>query len=109
MARLASSRTSTSSLTAAASGRCEDVQAAGNRFKTEGFRGGGMDAETEVDMGQDAMTATYTFADPDPENFKLVGLSTGNSVRTTAAARSSVTRMARALRWSWKWAAASRS
>lgn len=53
-------------------------------LKTEGFRGGGMDAETEVDMGMDAMTATYTFADPDPENFKLVGLATGNSVRTTA-------------------------
>lgn len=53
-------------------------------LKTEAYRGGGMDAETEVDMGMDAMKANYTFADPDPENFKLVGLSSGNSVRTTA-------------------------
>jgi hypothetical protein len=53
-------------------------------LKTEGYRGGGMDAETEVDMGMDAMKATYTFADPDPENFKLVGVTSGNSARVTA-------------------------
>lgn len=52
--------------------------------KMEGFRAGGMDAETEIDMGMEAMTAKYTFADPDPQNFKLVGLITGNPARVIA-------------------------
>jgi hypothetical protein len=53
-------------------------------FKQDAFRAGGMDAETEVDMGQGAMSAKFTFLDPDPRDLALVGLTTGNSVRTTS-------------------------
>lgn len=53
-------------------------------LKMEGFRAGGMDVETELDMGMDALNAKYTFADPDPAVLKLVGISTGNPVRIIA-------------------------
>lgn len=62
-------------------GRIEELELPEISFKMEGFRAGGMDAETELDMGQEAMTAKYTFADPDAENLKLVGITTGQPVR----------------------------
>lgn len=62
-------------------GRVETLDLPEISFKMEGFRAGGMDAETELDMGQEAMTAKYTFADPDPDNLKLVGITTGQPVR----------------------------
>lgn len=65
-------------------GVIEELELPEIAFKMEGFRAGGMDGETELDMGQEAMTAKYTFADPDPENLKLVGLVSGNPARVTA-------------------------
>lgn len=65
-------------------GRVEELELPEIAFKMEGFRAGGMDAETEVDMGQEAMTAKYTFADPDSENLKLVGVTNGSSARVIA-------------------------
>lgn len=53
-------------------------------FTQEAYRAGGMDAETEVDMGQKAMTAKFTFCDIEPADLSLVGIINGNSVRTTS-------------------------
>lgn len=65
-------------------GVVEELELPDIDFKQDSFRAGGMDAETEIDMGQGAMSAKFTFCDPDPADLKLVGLTTGNSVRTTS-------------------------
>lgn len=65
-------------------GKVEELELPEIAFKFEGYRGGGMDAETELDMGQEPMSAKFTFADPDAEVLRLVGITGGNSARVIA-------------------------
>lgn len=51
---------------------------------TEGLRASGMDAEVAIDMGMEAMEATFSFANLPAEIFTRFGLSEGNSTQLTA-------------------------
>lgn len=48
------------------SGQCEEAELPDFEIKMEDWRGGGMDGTFEVDMGQEAMNAKLTFAEPLP-------------------------------------------
>lgn len=65
-------------------GLCDEVTLPEFKLKTEDFRAGGLDTETELDMGQEKMNAKFTFADPDVQTLTLVGLAAGNSARVVA-------------------------
>lgn len=53
-------------------------------IKTEEHRAGGMDAPVEIDLGQDAMTASFRLADYREEVLRLWGLADGNATGVTA-------------------------
>lgn len=50
-------------------------------IKTDEHRAGGMDAPTELDMGQAAMNAKLKICDPDEDILTLVGIYPGNATR----------------------------
>lgn len=65
-------------------GRCDELELPTLSIQTEEHRAGGMDAPAEIDMGMDAMEATWTMADYDPNLVSLFGLADGRAVQVTA-------------------------
>lgn len=53
-------------------------------IQEEEYRGGGMDVPVKLDMGQEAMEATFKLADPDENALRLWGLADGGAVQFTA-------------------------
>lgn len=64
-------------------GKVEEIELPKLTLKTEEWRGGGMDAPIEVDLGMEKIEATLTFVEYDRELFKLFGLADGNRVGLT--------------------------
>ncbi|MEM7047001.1 MAG: phage major tail tube protein [Pseudomonadota bacterium] len=64
-------------------GRIEEIELPKLTLKTEEWRGGGMDAPIEIDLGMEKIETTLTFAEYDRELFKLFGLADGNRVGLT--------------------------
>ena len=54
------------------------------KLKLDEYRGGGLDIPTDLDMGQEKMTAKFKLSDPDPDTLVLVGLTATNTVRLVA-------------------------
>jgi P2 family phage contractile tail tube protein len=52
-------------------------------LETEEFQGAGMSAPVEIDMGMEKLEMELTFAEYDPEVFKLFGLTNGSEVAFT--------------------------
>lgn len=65
-------------------GVADEIELPEISIKTDDFRAGGMDADTEIDMGTEKMTAKWKLADPDADVLSLVGLTSGNSARVIA-------------------------
>jgi len=55
-------------------------------ISTEEYRGGGMDAPVELDLGMEKLEASLSVNQYDPETFALLGLIPGNIVNITARA-----------------------
>jgi uncharacterized protein len=55
-------------------GRVEELELPKLTIKTEEWRGGGMDAPVEIDLGMEKLEATLTFAEYSPPLFALLGL-----------------------------------
>ena len=51
---------------------------------TEDFRAGGMDTPAQIDTGMEALEASFTLAEYDPEVLQLFGLTIQNAVRLVA-------------------------
>jgi hypothetical protein len=62
-------------------GIIEETELPEIEVKTDEFRAGGMDAPTELDMGQAAMGAKLKICDPDEDILSLVGIVPGNATR----------------------------
>lgn len=54
-------------------GRCDTFTLPALAFLTEEHRAGGMDAPIELEMGMEAMRATFVMSDKDDKLFKLMG------------------------------------
>jgi P2 family phage contractile tail tube protein len=52
--------------------------------KMEEFRGGGMDAPAEIDMGQEKLEASFQLFEYDPNVIRLWGLADGAATQVTA-------------------------
>ncbi|MDF1583901.1 MAG: phage major tail tube protein [Methyloprofundus sp.] len=59
-------------------GKVEEVTLPKLTMKTEEFRGGGMDAPIEIEMGLEKMEASFTLVSFSAEILKLWGLAPGN-------------------------------
>jgi P2 family phage contractile tail tube protein len=55
-------------------GRIEEIQLPKLTLKTEEFRAGGMDVPVQVDLGIEKIEAELTFAEYDPDLFRLFGI-----------------------------------
>ena len=64
-------------------GKAEEVTPPKLTIKTEEFRGGGMDAPIDIDLGMEKMECQFTLVDFDAELMKLFGLVDGNAVQVT--------------------------
>ena len=64
-------------------GRIEEITLPSLTLKTEEFRAGGMDIPVSLDMGMEKLEAELTFAEYDPELFRLFGLVRNNPVALT--------------------------
>jgi P2 family phage contractile tail tube protein len=64
-------------------GRIEEITPPKLIIKTEEFQGAGMSAPVEIDMGMEKLEMELTFAEYDPELFKLFGLTNGSEVAFT--------------------------
>lgn len=64
-------------------GRVEEVTLPKLTLKTEEFRAGGMDVPIALDLGMEKLEADLTFAEYDPELFKLFGLIESNAIALT--------------------------
>lgn len=64
-------------------GRVEEITLPKLTIKTEEFQGAGMAAPVEIDMGMEKLEMEMTFAEYDPELFKLFGLTNGSEVAFT--------------------------
>jgi|TARA_B100001741_G_scaffold68893_2_gene55024 P2 family phage contractile tail tube protein len=53
-------------------------------IQAEEYRAGGLDAPIAIDMGMEALTASFTLAEYDPEILKLFGLYDQNALEMTA-------------------------
>ena len=60
-------------------GMVETVKLPDLNVKTEAYRGAGMDAPIDLDMGMEALDCTMTLADYDPDLIKLYGLFQANT------------------------------
>lgn len=65
-------------------GRVDELELPTLTVKTEEHRAGGMDSPIAIDMGTEALEASFTMADYDADLLKLWGLSDGNAVQVTA-------------------------
>lgn len=64
-------------------GRVEEIELPKLKLKTEEYRGGGMDAPIEIDQGMEKLECNITFAEYDPELFRLFGMVDGADVAIT--------------------------
>lgn len=64
-------------------GRVEEIEPVKFKLKTEEYRGGGMDAAIDIDMGMEKLETTLTFAEYTPELFMQLGLVDGADVPLT--------------------------
>ena len=64
-------------------GRVEEVTLPKLALKTEDFRGGGMDAPIEIDLGMEKLECEFTINEYDPLMFAAWGLVPGNMVNIT--------------------------
>ena len=64
-------------------GRVEEITLPKLTIKTEDFQAGGMSAPIEVDLGMEKLEMDMTFAEYDPELFKLFGLTNGSEIAFT--------------------------
>jgi P2 family phage contractile tail tube protein len=64
-------------------GRVEEITLPKLTLKTEEFLGAGMSAPVEIDMGMEKLEMDLTFAEYDPELFKLFGLTNGSEIAFT--------------------------
>lgn len=64
-------------------GRVDEITLPKLTIKTEEFQGAGMSAPVEIDMGLEKLEMEMTFAEYDPELFKLFGLTNGAEVAFT--------------------------
>ena len=64
-------------------GRIEEFSLPKLTLKTEEFQGAGMSAPVEIDMGMEKLEMELTFAEYDPEVFKLFGLTNGSEIAFT--------------------------
>jgi P2 family phage contractile tail tube protein len=60
-------------------GRIEEIQLPKLTLKTEEFRAGGMDVPVQIDLGMEKMEAELTFAEYDPDMFRLFGITGGST------------------------------
>ena len=60
--------------------RAEEVTLPKVTVKTEEWRGAGMDAPIEIDMGLEKLEATIKFADLDPAQFLSLGINQGTAI-----------------------------
>lgn len=65
-------------------GRADSLSLPEISVKTDDHRAGGMDTETEIDMGLEKLSAKFSISDPDPLILGLVGNMNGNSARLVA-------------------------
>jgi P2 family phage contractile tail tube protein len=64
-------------------GRIEEIVLPKLTLKTEEFRAGGMDVPVQVDLGMEKMEAELTFAEYDPDLFRLFGITDSAGVSFT--------------------------
>ncbi|MBF0304190.1 MAG: phage major tail tube protein [Alphaproteobacteria bacterium] len=64
-------------------GRVDEVGPPKLAIKTEEFRGGGMDAPGEIDMGMEKLEASFTVSEHDPVIYRQFGLLDGKQVNLT--------------------------
>lgn len=64
-------------------GRIDEITLPKLSIKTEEHRAGGMDIPVAIDMGMEKLEAELTFAEYDPELFRLFGLVDSNGVSLT--------------------------
>lgn len=62
-------------------GRVSEANLPSLAIQTEEFRGGGMDAPAEIDMGMEALELSFTLAEYDPAVLRQFGLLNQNAVR----------------------------
>lgn len=67
-------------------GQFNEIQLPTVTLNTEEYRGGGMDAPVEIDMGMEALTAQLTTNNYDPALFGTLGLTQNEIVPITARA-----------------------
>lgn len=65
-------------------GKVDELELPTLTLATEEHRGGGMDAPAQIDMGMEAMSATFTLAEYDEKVIALFGLAAGSAVQLTA-------------------------
>lgn len=65
-------------------GKIEEVTLPKLTIKTDEYRGGGMDAPIEIDLGMEKLEASFTVNEYDPTIFMAFGLLPGNLVNITA-------------------------
>ena len=64
-------------------GRVEEVTLPKLAVKSEEYRGGGMDAPVEIDLGMEKLECDFTINEYDPALFQAFGLVPGNLVPVT--------------------------
>jgi P2 family phage contractile tail tube protein len=60
-------------------GNVEEITLPKLTLKTDEFRGGGMDSPLKIELGLEALEASFTLTKYDPDTLKLFGLAPGNS------------------------------
>ncbi|QSH40921.1 phage major tail tube protein [Lentisphaerota bacterium ZTH] len=61
-------------------GKCEELSLPKLTLKTEEFRGGGMDAPVEIDMGMEKLEAAFDLNGYESDVLKFYGVADGNKV-----------------------------
>lgn len=64
-------------------GKVDEVVLPKLTIKTEEHRAGGMDVPVEIDLGMEKLECELTFAEYDPDLFRLFGLIDGRAVKMT--------------------------
>jgi P2 family phage contractile tail tube protein len=65
-------------------GKIDELELPTLTIQTEEHRAGGMDAPIELDLGMEAMEASFTLAEYDENVLRLFGLADGNAAQLTA-------------------------
>ena len=65
-------------------GKIEEYNAPDLTISTEEFRGGGMDAAIDIDMGMEKMTTSFVLTSYDADVLALWGIKDGSTVQFTA-------------------------